>query len=79
MGQVMLTMGQIMTWMRTICITSHIVAQHTPTGCVRGVSHRLEHAIIDALSLQEATIYVHWGGYELGKSRAASNARFRLQ
>jgi hypothetical protein len=72
-------MGQILSWIRAMRITSNIIARHTPKGNPRGVSHRLEHAIIDAFNKPEAKIYVHWGGYESGKSRAASNVRFRLQ
>jgi hypothetical protein len=72
-------MGQIITHIHTALITHQIEAWHQHTGPRRGLPHRLEDAIVNTLSKPSPNIYVHWGAYESGKTRAASNAAIRLQ
>lgn len=72
-------MGQIVTRIHTCIITHQIEALHQHIGPRRGLQHRLEDAIVDTLSKPTPNLYVHWGAYESGKSRAASNAAIRLQ
>ena len=69
-----------MKCIHTAWIAHQIVLRHEHKSPWRGVQHRLEDAIVDTLSKPGNTdIYVHWGAYESGKSRAASNAAIRLQ
>ncbi len=57
-----------------------IAERHHHAGPRRGLKNRLEDAMVDTLSKpNNANIYVHWGAYESGKTRAASNAAIRLQ
>jgi hypothetical protein len=72
-------MGQIFTSLHTAWIGILIAERHQHTGPRRGLQHRLEDAIVDTLSKPSPNIYVHWGAYESGKTRAASNAAIRLQ
>lgn len=75
-------MGQIISSIHTAWIAGQIVARHTQVGSPKGITHtRLEDTMVDTLgsSKTDPRIYVHWGAYESGKSRAASNAQFRLQ
>ena len=72
-------MGQIITHIHTALITHQIEAWHQHAGPRRGIPHRLEDAIVHTLSKPSPNIYVHWGAYESGKTRAASNAAIRLQ
>ena len=72
-------MGQILQSIHNVWIASSIVARHTQKGVPRGITHILEKTIVNTLNKSTPRIYVHWGAYESGKSRAASNARFRLQ
>jgi hypothetical protein len=71
-------MGQIFTSLHTTWIGILIAERHQHTGPRRGLQHRLEDAIVDTLSKPVPNIYVHWGAYESGKTRAASNAAIRL-
>lgn len=75
----LLVMGQILTSIHTAWIAGQIVARHTREGEPRGITHKQEDAMVNMLSDGDPLVYVHWGAYESGKSRAASNARFRLQ
>jgi hypothetical protein len=69
-----------MKCIHTIWIAHQIVLRHEHNGPRRGLQHRLENAIVDTLSKPgHSDVYVHWGAYESGKSRAASNAAIRLQ
>ena len=72
-------MGQILTSIHTAWIGVLIAERHQHAGPRRGLQHRLEDAIVNTLSKPAPNIYVHWGAYESGKSRAASNAAIRLQ
>ena len=73
-------MGQIITTFYNYLIAKHIISRHKIKGYRKGLQHRLEDAIFDTLSKPEPdTIYVHWGAFESGKSRAARNAAIRLQ
>jgi hypothetical protein len=72
-------MGQILQSIHTAWIVSSLVARHTQKGVPQGITHILEKTIVNTLNKSTPKIYVHWGAYESGKSRAASNARFRLQ
>lgn len=72
-------MSQIISSIHTTWIAAQIVARHTYEGKPKGITHRLEDTMIDTLGKSDPRIYVHWGAYISGKSRAASNARFRLQ
>lgn len=74
-----LKMGQILQSIHTVCIASSIVARHTQKGVPQGITHILEKTIFNTLNKSTPKIYVHWGAYESGKSRAASNARYWLQ
>jgi len=75
-------MGQAATGLHTAVIMQGIINRHTiQVGSVRrGLPSRLEDAIVDVLSRETcgARVYVHWGVYASGKSRAASNAAIRL-
>jgi hypothetical protein len=72
-------MPQIFTSLQTAWIGALIVERDHHTGPRRGLQHRLEDAIVDTLSKPAPpNIYVHWGAYESGKTRAASNAAIRL-
>lgn len=76
----LLEMGQIISSIHTVWIAGQIVARHTQVGSPNGITHRLEDTMVDTLGSKSIPrIYVHWGAYESGKSRAASNAQFRLQ
>lgn len=76
-------MGQIASNLYTAVIMQGVINRHTiQAGSVRkGLPSRLEDAIVDVLSRETcgARVYVHWGVFESGKSRAASNAAIRLQ
>jgi hypothetical protein len=73
-------MGQILTSIHTSYIGAMIVERHHHAGPRRGLQHSLEDVIVDTLGRPGAhNIYVHWGAYESGKTRAASNAAIRLQ
>jgi hypothetical protein len=81
-------MGQIIASIHTAWIAAGIVARHTDKGSVRGITHLLENTMVDTLSTSPSSrIYVHCaegarrrrGAYESGKSRAARNAKARLQ
>lgn len=72
-------MGHITSSIHTLWIASHIAARHTKTGVPRGITHILEDTMVNTLNKSFPRIYVHWGAYESGKSRAASNAQLRLQ
>ena len=72
-------MGQILQSIHTVWIASSIVVRHTQKGVPHGITHILEKTMVNTLNKSTPKIYVHWGAYESGKSRAASNARFRLQ
>jgi hypothetical protein len=52
---------------------------HFHAGPLRGFQHWLEDATVYLLYKPDPNIYLHWGMYESGKSRAASNAVKRLQ
>jgi hypothetical protein len=75
----LLGMGQIISSIHTFWIASHIVARHSQKGVPQGITHILEDTMVNTLNKSPPKIYVHWGAYESGKSRAASNARYRLQ
>jgi hypothetical protein len=54
--------------------------RHQHAGPRRGIHSRLEDVMVDTLSKHSLpNVYVHWGAYESGKSRAANNAAIRLQ
>jgi hypothetical protein len=72
-------MGQIITSIQTVWISTQIVTRHHHAGPHRGIHHRLTDAIFNTLSKPDQNIYVHWGAYESGKTRAAWNAATRLQ
>jgi len=73
-------MGQIITSIHTAWIAAGIVARHTDDRPPQGITHLLENTMIDTLSTSPSSrIYVHWGAYESGKSRAARNAKAKLQ
>ena len=72
-------MGQVLTSIHTAWIGILIDERHQHVGPRRGLQHRLEDAIVNTLSRPASEVYVHWGAYESGKSRAASNAAIRLQ
>jgi hypothetical protein len=72
-------MGQIITHIHTCIIAHQIEVRHHHEGPRRGLPHRLEDAIVNTLGKPSPNIYVHWGAYESGKTRAASNAAIRLQ
>jgi hypothetical protein len=74
-------MGGIMSYLRTVCICNQIIYRHTHIGQRNGLQSRLEDTIVDTLSLNlsDPKLYVYWGGYMSGKSRAATNAAIRLQ
>jgi hypothetical protein len=63
----------------TAWIAANIVARHTDDGSPQGITHLQENTMVDTLSTSPSRIYVHWGAYESGKSRAARNAKARLQ
>ena len=72
-------MGQVLTSIQTAWLGVLIAERHQHNGPRRGLQHRLEDAMVNTLSKPTPTVYVHWGAYESGKSRAASNAAIRLQ
>jgi hypothetical protein len=73
-------MGQLISAIQVAWIGVLITERHQHVGPRRGLRHRLEDAIVDTLRKPDnPDIYVHWGAYESGKSRAASNAAIRLQ
>jgi len=73
-------MGQIISSIHTAWIAAGIVARHTDDRPPQGITHLLENTMVDTLStFPLSRIYVHWGAYESGKSRAARNAKARLQ
>ena len=77
-------MGNILEDLHTAILTQGIInRQYIPQQDKRhGLPSRLEDAIVDVLSKETcggARVYVHWGVYVSGKSRAASNAAIRLQ
>lgn len=73
-------MDKILPSLHTYWIMAQIQSRHTHAGERTGLQSRLEDTIVDVLGSQETScIYVHWGVYESGKSRAASNAAIRLQ
>jgi hypothetical protein len=71
-------MGQIISTFHAAWIGLLIAERHQHVGLRKGLQSRLEDTIVDTLSKPDANIYVHWGAYESGKSRAASNAAPRL-
>jgi hypothetical protein len=77
------TIGNIASNLHTAISLQGIITRHKIQTCERrGLPSRLEDAIVDVLSRETrggARCYVHWGVYESGKSRAASNAAIRLQ
>jgi hypothetical protein len=75
-------MGNIIKTLHTAIITQGVInRQYIPYAERRGLPSRLEDAIVHVLSrdTRGARVYVHWGVYESGKSRAAKNAAIRLQ
>jgi hypothetical protein len=73
-------MGQIISSIHTAWIAAGIVARHTDDRLPQGITHLLENTMVDTLSTSPSSrIYVHWGAYESGKSRASRNAKARLQ
>jgi hypothetical protein len=73
-------MGQILRGVHTEIIVSSIIIRHTRDSLNRnGLQSRLEDAIVSTLMQPTPKIYVHWGVYESGKSRAGVNAAVRLQ
>jgi len=73
-------MGQIISSIHTAWIAAGIVERHTDDRPPQGITHLLENTMVDTLSTSPLSrIYVHWGAYESGKSRAARNAKARLQ
>ncbi len=73
-------MGQISTSIHTAWIAIQIDARHRHARPRIGLPHKLEDATVDKFSQCNTSnvYYVHWGAYESGKSRAASNAAIRL-
>ena len=55
-----------------------MLLRHEKAGPRTGLQHRLEDTIVSTLSKPASEVYVHWGAFESGKSRAASNAAIRL-
>jgi hypothetical protein len=76
-------MGNLMVFLHNAVITQGIFNRHMiHTGERKGLPSRLEDEIVHVLSRETCTspeVYVHWGVYESGKSRAARNAAIRLQ
>jgi hypothetical protein len=83
-------MGGLLERMHTLLIAHQIAARHShllqtyPDILSQNSHHvpsRLEDTIVGTFSRRHAnnTIYVHWGAYESGKSRAAKVAAARLQ
>ena len=64
--------------MQSADIAHQIAFRHFLSGNLSGVYHPLEKDMLNAMSNGKG-IYVHWGAYESGKSRAAKNTALRLQ
>jgi len=81
MSWLAMTMGHIITTLRRFWIAYRIITRHyKETATPLGITHTsLEDSIVETLSASSHKIYVHWGAYESGKSRAATNAKLRLQ
>jgi hypothetical protein len=72
-------MGQIISGIHVAWVGLLIAERHQHVGLRKGVQSRLEDTMVSMLIKPNANIYVHWGAYESGKTRAASNAAIRLQ
>lgn len=72
-------MGCIQTSLQTAIIAREIINMHTLTLTRDGFQTRLENTIVHTLSQNTPNIYVHWGVFESGKTRAARNAAIRMQ
>ena len=59
-------------------LSHQITLRHFILGNVSGLEHPLQVNMFNALN-DGRGIYVHWGAYESGKSRAAKNTALRLQ
>ncbi len=73
-------MGQALSNLMAMMVGQQLRVRHALPASRGGLPSRLEDMLVGMFSRRvENRVYVHWGAYESGKSRAAYNAAFRLQ
>jgi len=72
-----MVLGPLMTFIRTAIVSYQLNMHHRLQAPASLYSHPMETLMMNAL--RKPGLYVHWGVYMSGKSRAALNAGLRLQ